>query len=86
MSNTTLFILIKDRQNLIDNITLFQETNPIKDSEARHSKLLLDVLLHDTKIIEYLVSKNATLQQENNTLKEYFDRKISVMDFINVKD
>jgi len=83
--NTALDIMIKDRAYQIEQLSLFR-TNP-KNKENKnfldkHDKMILDLFTIDTKIISYMVNLNSTLLSENETMKEFFDRKIKLEDML----
>lgn len=83
--NTALDIMIKDRMYQTEQLSLFK-TNPKNKEDknfiSKHDKMFVDLFALDTKIISYLVNLNSTLLSENETMREFCERKTKIGDIL----
>jgi len=77
----TLRLMMDKRKLQLDNLKIFykkQNTNYDKDLDIKGNKIMTDILIHDTEILEYLVSMNTMLRKEVDVLSSFAELKISM--------
>jgi len=83
--NQPLHILTKQREHKIDELKLLyqkQAKKMDKDFGRKSNDMLFDIIVHDTKMLSYLVNINSVLKKEIEVLNESYDEKIKLMDFL----